>query len=110
MSTEAAPTRALSREGPKLTGRAAFLLVAMTFLAILALVPARQFLDQRGRIDELERRADRLEEQNATLRSEITRLRDPAELERLARECLGMVAPGETALVVPGANPDRVDC
>ena len=110
MSTEAAPTRALSREGPKLTGRAAFLLVAVTFLAILALVPARQFLDQQGRIDELERRADRLEEQNATLRSEITRLRDPAELERLARECLGMVAPGETALVVPGANPDRVDC
>jgi cell division protein FtsL len=110
VSTEVAPTRALSREGPRLTGRAAFLLVAVTFLAILALVPARQFLDQRGRIGELERRADRLEEQNATLRSEITRLRDPAELERLARECLGMVAPGETALVVPGANPDRVDC
>jgi cell division protein FtsL len=110
LSGEVTGSRSLSREGPRLTGRAAALLVAITFLAILALVPARQLLDQRGQIAELERRATQLENQNADLRSEISHLRDPAELERLARECLGMVAPGETVLVVPGADPDRADC
>jgi cell division protein FtsL len=110
VAAEVTGSRSLSREGPRLTGRAAALLVAITFLAILALVPARQLLDQRGRIAELERRATQLENQNATLRSEVSHLRDPAELERLARECLGMVAPGETALVVPGADPDHADC
>lgn len=101
-------TRALSREGPRLTGRAAVLLVVVTVLALLAVVPARQVLEQRGQIAELERRAAELEEGNERLRAEISKLNDPAELERLARECLGMVMPGETALVVPDAP--RPDC
>jgi len=101
-------TRALSREGPRLTGRAAALLVVVAVLALLALVPARQVLGQRSQIDELERRAAQLGSQNAELRGEISRLNDPAELERLARGCLGMVMPGETALVVPDAPP--ADC
>jgi cell division protein FtsL len=104
------PTRALSREGPRLTGRAAGLLIAVTLLALLALVPARQWLDQRAQIAELERRATELEAQNDALRDQVARLNDPAELERLARECLGMVAPGETAFVVPGAGGWRSDC
>jgi cell division protein FtsB len=101
-------TRALERAGPRLTGRAAALVVAVMLLVMLAAVPARQFLAQRGRIAELERRATELELRNAELRQELVRLRDPAELEKLARECLGMVAPGETALVVPGET--RSDC
>jgi cell division protein FtsB len=105
-----AGSRALSREGPRLTGRAAALLIAMTFLVMVALVPARQFLDQRGRIALLERQAAELEQQNEALKAGIEHLRDPAELERLARECLGMVRPGETALVIPGTSPDRADC
>ena len=103
-------TRTLERTGPKLTGRAAALLVAVALLVMLALVPARQFLEQRGQISELERRTAELERTNAGLRAEIDRLNDPSELERIARECLGMVAPGEVALVVPGAHPARADC
>jgi len=80
------------------------------FLALLALVPAREFLDQRAKIAELERQAARLEQQNAQLSAEIERLHDPVELERLARECLGMVAPGETALIIPGGDAGRADC
>jgi cell division protein FtsL len=106
----AASRPALSREGPRLTARAAVLLIAVAFLAILAVVPARQLLDQRGQMAELERRAAQLETQNAKLRAAVARLHDPAELERLARECLGMVAPGETVLLVPGTDPDRGDC
>ena len=103
------PGRRLERETPRLTGRAAFLLVALTLLAVMAMVPARQFLDQRARIGDLERRTAELQEQNGDLRAEITRLHDPAELERLARECLGMVAPGEVAFVTPGESP-AADC
>jgi cell division protein FtsB len=100
-----AGSRRLERDRPRLTGRAGFLLVALTVLLVMAMVPARQYLDQRARIGELERRTAELEAQNAELREEISRLHDPAELERLARECLGMVAPGEVAFVTPGEPP-----
>jgi cell division protein FtsB len=103
-------SRTLDRAGPKLTGRAAALLVTLGLLVMLALVPFRAFLDQRGQIAELERRSAEVELVNAGLREQIAKLNDPAELERLARECLGMVAPGETALVVPGSQPDRPVC
>ncbi len=102
--------RTLERDGPKLTGRAAVLLVTVALLVMLALVPARAFLDQRAQIADLERRTAELQQQNADLRGRIDRLNDPAELERIARECLGMVAPGEVALVVPGSRADRADC
>ncbi len=98
-----AGARTLERDRPRLTGRAAVLLVTVTVLLLMLLVPARQYLDQRARIVELERRAAVLERQNDALRDQIERLRDPIELERLARECLGMVRPGEVALVTPGS-------
>lgn len=101
-------SRTIERTGPKLTGRAAALLVVVTMLAILTLVPAQQFLHQRGQIAELERQAAQLASRNAELRDEISKLNDPTELERLARECLGMVMAGETALIIPGR--DRPDC
>lgn len=44
-------------------------------------------------------RADmsRLADENAALQAEIDRLRnDPAEVERIARDVLGLVRPGET--------------
>lgn len=97
-----AGSRSLERERPRLTGQAAALLVVLMVLGLLALVPARQVLEQRGRIAELDREATRLERQNDSLRVEIASLDDPIELERLARECLGMVRPGEIALIVPG--------
>jgi cell division protein FtsL len=104
-----AGTRTLSRDRPRLTARAAALLVVVAILALLTLVPARQFLAQRGQIAELEAQATRLEQQNDALQREIARLKDPAELERLARECLGMVRPGEIALVTPDV-PSSSDC
>ena len=102
-------TRALERSRPRLTGRAAVLLVVLAILILLSLVPTRRYLAQRSRIAELEREATRLEQQNDALRADILKLRDPAEIERLARECLGMVRPGEVALVTPGSGP-IADC
>jgi len=103
-------SRTIPRDRPRLTGRAAALLVVVTLLGMLALVPARAFLDQRGQIAELERNAVELEAQNDELRLEISRLHDPAEIERRARACLGLVGPGETALVLPGSGPAASDC
>ena len=106
-SEPAKPARRLERDLPRLTGRAAMLLVAVTFLLLMAVVPARQYLEQRGRIAELERRTVELQQTNEDLRAEVERLHDPAELERLARECLGMVAPGEVVFVTPGQAPSK---
>jgi cell division protein FtsB len=105
-----AGTRTLERSRPRLTGRAAALLVILAVLVLLALVPARRYLGQSGRIAELDRLATKLEQQNAELRSQIAELRDPVELERLARECLGMVKSGEILLVTPGGDRADDDC
>jgi len=52
--TEAAPR-------PRLTGRAALLLIVLTVLAVFSTVPVREYLSQRSRIAELERQTRRLQ-------------------------------------------------
>ncbi len=87
------------RSRPRLTGRAGFLLIVLTFLAVFAAAPSREYLSERGHIAELQRKTQGLERANAALQADIVRLHDPAEKERLARECLGMVEEGEIAFV-----------
>ena len=105
-----APRPRLDRGRPRLTGRAAALLVAVTILTVMAVVPIGRYLDQRAAIADLERRSAQLESRNADLRAQISRLHDPVELEKLARACLGMVAPGEVAFVTPGRAPSPSEC
>ena len=110
-TTRSRPARPrLERDRPRLTGRAAALIVAVAILVVMAIVPIGRYLDQRSAIADIERRAAELDTQNANLRAEISGLHDPAELERLARECLGMVGPGEVAFVTPGRTADASDC
>ncbi|MEW6058564.1 MAG: septum formation initiator family protein [Actinomycetota bacterium] len=90
----------------KLTGRAGFLLVVATVLGVLSLVPIRELVSQRDRIADLERQAQVLVDTNDELRTQITALHDPAELERRARECLGMVESGEVAFVTTPRSGD----
>jgi cell division protein FtsL len=104
------PRPRLERDGPRLTGRAAALILAVALLAVMAIVPIGRYLDQRSAIAEIERRAAELEAENADLRAEIAQLHDPVELEELARSCLGMVEPGEVAFVVPGQAADPSEC
>jgi cell division protein FtsL len=105
-----APRPRLERDRPRLTGRAAALLVAVAILAVMAIVPIGRYLDQRSAIADIERRAAELEAENADLRAEISRLNDPAALEELARACLGMVGPGEVAFIMPGRTAAPSDC
>jgi cell division protein FtsB len=81
-------------------------------LGATAIVPLRQYLAQRSQIGGLERKIEVLIQERSRLERRIERLQDPAELERIARECLGMVKPGEIAFVaVPesGTLP-KTDC
>jgi cell division protein FtsB len=89
------------------------LLALIGGLGILSIAPARLYLEQRAELGSMERQASRLESENDRLSSRADQLRDPTYLERLARQCLGMVRPGETVFVaVPkeGAPAPPPDC
>jgi cell division protein FtsB len=87
-----------------LSGRAAILLLAVFLLAMVSIAPTRVWLDQRARLRDLEAQAQQLEAANARLEARVADLRDPETLERLARECLGMVEPGEIAIITVPKN------
>ena len=80
--------------------RAIALAVLVAALLMAAVYPVRTYLGQKAQIHTLERQSAILERANAGLSRHISALHDPGQLERLARECLGMVKPGEIAFVV----------
>ena len=101
------------RRRARLTARATILLTVVAGFLFLSVAPARMYFEQRAELAELERQAAVLAEGNARLTSRAERLRDPVYLERLARQCLGMVRPGEVAFVVvprEGAPAPPPDC
>jgi cell division protein FtsB len=88
------------------------LTAVVLLLGAAGVVPAKQYLAQRDRIADLEVQIRALTAERGRLQHRVDRLRDPAELERLARECLGMVKPGEIAFVgvSEGGAPLPSDC
>jgi len=69
-------------------------------ILVLSIAPAQMYFEQKAELARLERQAAALERTNDTLAARAEQLRDDAFLERLARQCLGMVKPGEIAFVV----------
>jgi cell division protein FtsB len=101
MSTRAA-TRATSvpeRRRVRLSPRGVLLLIAMALILLATVAPARNLIQQRAQLAQLKRQTAQLERQNQVLQARVDHLGDPAYLERLARQCLGMVKPGEVAFV-----------
>jgi cell division protein FtsB len=98
--------------GVRLTPRAAVLLVSVLIVTMCAIAPMRAYLVQRRVLHQLEQKAGDLEATNAGLERHVQQLNDPATLQRLARECLGMVEPGRIAFVVipKGRAPKPPDC
>lgn len=84
---------------PRLSKRAAILVAVLLLIGTALVVPIRQILAQRGELARLEERVTELRKDRDRLAGEVARMGDPAELERLARQCLGMVKPGEIAIV-----------
>lgn len=63
-------------------------------------LPLRQIVDQQQEIADAQATLGELERENAILTDQVTALETPVEIERLAREKLGYVRPGEAAYVV----------
>lgn len=70
-------------------------------------VPYGQIVDSRRQVTEARDQLSDLEAENAALQADVEALQTPGEIEKLAREKLGYVRPGETAFVVldpPGSE------
>lgn len=89
--------------------------VALFTLALLVVgaavltnvVPYRQILDQHRQVEAAAAELETLQDENSMLTARRDALQTPVEIERLAREKLGYVRPGEVAYVVlePPAVP-----
>ncbi|HSJ33659.1 MAG TPA: septum formation initiator family protein [Acidimicrobiia bacterium] len=89
--------------------------VALFTLALLVVgvavltnvVPYRQILDQHRQVEAAAAELESLQDENSMLTARRDALQTPVEIERLAREKLGYVRPGEVAYVVlePPAVP-----
>ncbi len=94
----------------KLLTRPAMLLApvaVLVFLLALAtnVVPLRQIVDQKQQLASSKAKLELLQTENANLERHVEKLGSPTEVERLAREQLGFVRPGETAYVVIDPEP-----
>ncbi|MCA1840718.1 MAG: septum formation initiator family protein [Actinomycetota bacterium] len=73
--------------------------------SMLAIGPARQAYQQHKKIQAEQTRLVALEKQNALLQERLDRLKDPEYIEKLSREELGLVRPGEISYVVVPPPP-----
>lgn len=64
--------------------------------------------EQKGRVGEKERELTRVLTENKRLESQLTDMKNPSYVERVARDQLGMVKEGETMVMLPqgGANAE----
>jgi cell division protein FtsB len=82
-----------------------FILLGAAFLT--QVVPYRQIVDSQRQVTGAEQRLAALEAENHELQADAAALDTDEEIEKLAREKLGYVRPGETAYVVldpPGSD------
>ena len=94
---DASPRR---RRRVRLTARATVLLTLIIGVLLLSVAPAQMYFEQQAELARFERQAAALAQKNDALAARAEQLRDRAFLERLARQCLGMVKRGEIAFVV----------
>ena len=93
--------RAMAGDRPFVLG-----LLALLVLGVMVVSgPLRSYLDQRDRVDLLERQLTVLDDANGDLSQRAEDLRDPTYQELLARERYGYVRPGEVPYVV--VPPER---
>ena len=96
----APPAAEVRRPRFQLTPRAAILAVVVTALLFYLVVPLRTYIEQRDRLAQLARQEKVLEQRNQQLVRQVQQLQDPAYIERIARECLGMIKRGEIGFVI----------
>ncbi|GAA5154080.1 hypothetical protein GCM10023340_36990 [Nocardioides marinquilinus] len=94
------PARPPRRSRPRLTSRAAVLLILVAVLAVSYASSLRAYLDQRSHLDDVQARIADSRAAIEALEREKERLDDPAYVEQQARERLNYVMPGEKPFVV----------
>ncbi len=85
--------------------------LAVTLVALAAatnVLPLRQIVEQRQEVASAEAELAALLGENSALERRVEALSTPTEVERLAREQLGYVRPGETAFVVVESEKDSI--
>jgi len=88
---------------------ATLLILLMGTAFLTQVVPYRQIIDSQRQVSSARAELAALEAENAELAADVEALQTDAEIEKLAREKLGYVQPGETAYVVldpPGVDED----
>lgn len=87
------------------------LLILMGAAFLTQVVPYGQIVDSGRQVDDARAQLAELEGQNEVLQADVDALSTDAEIERLAREKLGYVRPGETAYVVldPPGTPEETE-
>lgn len=91
------------------TALATLLILIMGAAFLTQVVPYGQIIDSQRQVEEARAELAQLESENSTLQADVEALQTDAEIERLAREKLGYVRPGETAYVVldpPGTEEE----
>ena len=97
-----------------ITARRPGLIIASLALMLVALaaatnvLPLRQIVEQRQEVASAEAELAAVLGENSALETRVDALSTPTEIERLAREQLGFVRPGETAFVVVESEKDPV--
>lgn len=104
-----ARTRARRPRRGRLTGRAALLALVVCSLVVALAYPIRQFVSQRSDIADQRRQAEQTREDVERLRDRKARLEDPAYIERLAREHLHYLRPGETGYSMLGPDAEEAE-
>jgi cell division protein FtsB len=79
---------------------ATLLILVLGAAFLTQVVPYRQIVDSQRQVNEARATLAALEAENALLQADVVALDTEAEIEKLAREKLGYVRPGEVAYVV----------
>jgi len=102
-------TPARTRRRPRLTGRAAILVLVLAVLAVSYASSLRAYLQQRQHIADLKAQISRTGDDIRTLEREKRRWDDDAYVRQQARLRFGYVMPGETPYQVLDENGDPLD-
>jgi cell division protein FtsB len=90
---------------PRRVQRLVWVVAAVAAAVVIAGAPARQWWSQRGEINQAEEELRQLSEDNEALEARLDRMQDPQEVERVARDELGMVREGEESYsILPPAT------
>ncbi len=87
----------------------ALVVLVLAGILFVGVLPARTLMEQRRATKVATTELRDLRERNERLEERAQRLRDPREIEQLAREQYGLVRPGEEPYVVLPAPPPPRD-